>query len=478
MFERSNLIVSDTGDFSSLKLTEDIVKNLRDSKVESIVENLKRLGISKGFKFKELENLTLGKYKPNNEITLAERIDPQKGEDGRFNYLIEDRFKSVIKSEIDVDFYEVGIVRDLSKGDKIVEIVPPSKGTPGFDIFGNIIEGVLGDSVNPQKIMGKGTVLSSNEKFIVSSKNGVYKRNPIGVVSVIDKLEISGDQNSVIGNIDTDSSVVILGSIISGLNCVSRHSIKIDGFIENTLVESGDSIVCKGGVNKGVFEIKAGGTVRTKYIHNRKTVSCKDLYVEEDILNSKVEVLGSIFAKKISGGICKVNNRIEVDTLGDESFSITNFEIGLNQKILKRLSSCKLEQDQSFDKLKNLHKNIVVDSERLQKLKNRLFALSKIKIGNTDLSEIANSIKNLKLSINKMVVEQQNVQRKIDSLKKEYDLLSNKIESSESEIVVRGSVFPGVNIKIKFSDPFEVKEKMSKVKFIIDENNGVKAVKL
>lgn len=480
IFTEKDLAILRSGEACSITLSEDILSRLSGVTSVEIKENLRKFEVTHGYNELEIDQLLSGRYGVGDKVVLAERVKPKKGKTGYFNYLITDINKKVSKSEDGkADFYEVGLIRNIEKGEKIVEIVPPTEGQEGYDIFGVSVQGILGDSANPKKIMGKGVVLTPDNRYLIAKINGVYKRNPIGVVFVDDQLEIKGDQDFGVGNIETTSSIYIKGDIKPGFKCSSNSAIKVDGAIEDAYVKSGDSIISKKGLLAGNEPVVAKESIRTKYIVDRKNITCKDLVVEGMISNSEIECMGELKAKKLSGGVAKVKDRVEVDDLGNESFDPTIVEVGLNQKVLARLDRCKADEVQLKSRVEEINKMISDSTIEVKKLDRRLKSLMENNTSKDAIIKVAEELKLLQVSMNKNSVELQNNERRIDSLKKEYDLLSKKVEATNPEIIVNGTMYTGVSIRLKLSGRLEIKENHRRARIFFDRGSGeVKIEKL
>ncbi|MBN1971310.1 MAG: DUF342 domain-containing protein [Candidatus Delongbacteria bacterium] len=474
-----NLNISPKGDSCFILIDDQFNKLLSEITKENIIDFLNKKNIIKGLLEIEIEKLLEGKHKTSEKVLVAERTKPLKGKAGYFQYLISTTSSIKEKDDGSVDFYEVGLIKNVKAGDRLVEIISPTRGKPGFDIFGNEIEGLYGDEANPKKIMGKGIKLSEDNRYLIAAIDGIYKSNVIGVISIDDQLVINSNIDFSTGNIDTSSSVYIKGDIKSGFKCLSNSSIKVDGAIEDAEVFSGDSLICKNGVISGTSPIIVKNTFRTKYITDRPTIECKDLFVEGMISNSDINCLGELNAGKISGGSIRVKDLIIVNDLGNERYDLTSIEVGLNYKALQRMDSCKQEEadlKKRIDIMKQDLENIGIEFKKISRRYNGIMENS----GSKDMiNKLALEIKENRKKESLLQTDIVNSQRKIDGLLKEYELLSKKVENTNPEIIVKGSIYPGVNIRLKLSARLEINEKMSNVKLILDPNSSqIRTVKI
>jgi len=233
---------------------------------------LDAMGIKFGINQKVIEEILEDKYKLSDKVAIAENIPATKGDNGSLLYLISEKLEIKSNEKGQVDFYDVSLIKNVLKSEKLVEIIPPKPGKSGKSMFGLEIPGILGQPASYNKIMGRGTELDADNKFIVASVDGIYNKNVAGLIAVVAELNIKSDLDFSVGNINTSSAVTISGDIKAGFKCRSASSIVVDGVIEDALVESGENLICKTGILPGDNKISAKETIKTKYIRNRPDV--------------------------------------------------------------------------------------------------------------------------------------------------------------------------------------------------------------
>ncbi|MBN1971309.1 MAG: DUF342 domain-containing protein [Candidatus Delongbacteria bacterium] len=446
---------------------------------EEIIEDLKKKKVVTGLKISAIEEIVQGKHKLSSKVVVAEFIKPGIGKPGYVEYLIDDSERVVSKDKNDnIDFYETGLIKTVQEGVKIVKIIPPENGPEGMNIFGETIPGLPGEEFKVKKIVGVGTVIDNSGNFIIALKSGIYKKNPIGVVSVVDELVVGGNLDFNIGNIETTSAVIVKGDIQPGFSCKTSNSLKVEGTIEDAYIECGENLICKAGIISGTNHIIAKEEIRTKYIYER-TVECKNLFVQGMINNSNIRSTGEIEATKISGGNTFAMKKITVNELGNEQFAQTNVELGINVKVLNRMEQNAKEVADFKNELESKKDVLDVKDKEYKKSSRKLNELIESKSGNSAfITKLTNETKIALEEINTLKNDITIIERRISHLKKEYAILASKVEDDFPELIVTGTVYPNTSIRIKLSGRFEVKNVMKNVKFIIDENSVIKTVKL
>ena len=460
------LKINDKNDKCLLILDESIDEATK----EDIIEKLNAKNIKHGVKTAIIDEVLAGDHKLSESIVIAQNIPALRGRDGELKYLPIKEKKQDVEGNENIDFYNVGIIKNVLKDTKLVEILPPGEGKSGITMFGDTIPNVTGRPASYNKFSGPGTKVTPDTKYIVADKDGVYQKNPIGVITIADELEIKGSIDFSIGNIDTSSAVIIRGDIKAGFSCKSGSSITIDGVVEDASVIANDNIICKLGILPGVEPIKSKNSIRVRYIRDRETVECKDLTVEEMISGSNIKSLGSVESKKIVGGSLSVKSKITADEIGNEQFTPTQIEVGVNYKIISRMN----------ENRKELSENKKIISDKTNEL-NDLEIETKKHLNNSGnkavLDKLTTEQKSYKNKINILNSEITQLNNNIERLAREYKKLNNKIEGEDPEIVVNKTIYPNTSIKMKMGKVFEVKEEMTKVKLRIDENGNKKVLK-
>ena len=448
---------------------------------DDIIAALNEQGIKFGINGRLIDEVLEGKHKLLDKITVAENIQPSKGDNGSLRYLISEKIEIKADENGKVDFYDVSLIKNVLKGDKLVEISPPKPGKPGKTMYGEEIPGILGQPASYNKIMGRGTDLDSDKQFVVASVDGVYNKNVAGLIAVVSEFTVKGDLNFAVGNIDTTSAITITGDVKSGFKCRSASSIIVEGVIEDAKVESGENLICKLGILPGDNKISAKETIKTKYIRNRTDVECKNLLIEESISGCTIRALGKVEAKRIIGGQLSIKSKLTVDELGNDQYMPTFVEIGINYKVIARMNEIRQENN-------NLQKDI---EDRKEEINNNDLEYKKISRRINQIMESGQSAAN-KAALEKFALEakdktnliaEHNAQieensKLIEKNLREYEMLSKKAEDETPEMTVTGTVYPNVSVKIKLGKKYDVQSVMHKVKFVADANGEVRVIKL
>lgn len=279
----------------------------------------------------------------NKSIVIAEGKEAIDGEDAKIIHFFETTQKIEFKTDETgkVNYQEMSnSVKNIKSGDIISKKIPATRGTPGMDVYGNIVE--ARDGKDKFFFKGKNVKESEDGQELLSAIDGrvAYVNQMINVYPV---LEIEGDIDLSVGNIDFVGTVFIKGKISEGFSVKAHGDIVVDGVIEDAVVESDGNIFVKSGIvgkESGQGKIKAFGNISTKFIQNMKVEAAGKIEVKDQILNSNIESKDSVIAfggkGKIIGGKTSATKEIIANEVGNEYETITVLEVGITPEERRR----------------------------------------------------------------------------------------------------------------------------------------------
>ena len=420
-----------------------------------------------GLKNDILKKLTETTNFETDRIIIAEAIPPIKGDDGFIEYIIEDK-RTIEYNENEVaDFYNIDTIINVTENEILAKIFPPKDGKNGENIYGSVINAKKGEEFNHKQILGDGVNFIESENIIKASINGIYEKNAVGLISVVDEYRISEDVDFEVGNIETTSALEIGGDIKAGFRVKSDSNINVNGVIEDAEIICGNNLVCKLGIISGSWLVTAKNTIRAKYINERECEST-NIFVKSGITNSKLKVTDSIEADKIIGGILNAKNRIEVKELGSSQFIETQIIMGQNYKVSEKI-------DENRKKISTLAKELKLSEIKLYRDKKDYNIIS------TKISSFGNSGSSNKSLLNSLAIQSKELQKKIElrrnKIKNSFEIKMKSLENlnsklkdklneiSSPELIVKKTVYPNVKIRMKNSLIYEVKNEISGVRF-------------
>ena len=273
-------------------------------------------------------------------VMIAVGIEATPGVDG----IVEELMPRTNKVHFDerpdgsIDFKNLHIVNNISKGTVICEITNPIQGTVGTSIYGRPIRPAPAKS--PPIPRGEGVELVDLDDMhsqLVSSIDGnlIYKNSRFCVEST---FRIDGDVNNSVGNIVFTGNVIVSGDVCEGYSIKTDNNVTVYGIVEGASIYSGNEIHLEKGINgmgKGILESK--GDITAKFIENC-TVRCGGNIKAESIVNSTVESDGDITLVgrgTLVGGTVTAFGSISAKTVGARSNALLTLTLGATPHMIR-----------------------------------------------------------------------------------------------------------------------------------------------
>jgi len=270
-------------------------------------------------------------------VNMDEHLGPQVLEDGR------------------VDYFNLGIVRTVLKGQLLARKTPPTEGVHGISVSGAVLQAKNGRDVRlPQ---GKNTTASEDGLQLFAETDGHVSYNAReNKISVFDVFEVKGDVDYSVGNIDFLGNVKVNGSVLPGFKIIAAGDIEVVGYVDGAVLEAGGDILVRGGVQmRSSGLIKAGGTVRSRFLQGATVEAGVDVCIRDSIMHSHVSAGRHILMESqkgvIVGGTVRCGETVRTRTMGSPMATPTEVEVGVHPHL-------RLEIAELHAKLKDLYLNI------------------------------------------------------------------------------------------------------------------------
>ncbi|MFH1538173.1 MAG: FapA family protein, partial [bacterium] len=300
---------------------------------DDIMRHLKREGVVYGIR-EEIIAKMVEREIYNEPTVIAQGGKPENGTDAKLDFFFdseEKQGKPVIDDEGQVDFRQLDLIQSVRKGDPLVKKTPAAPGKEGRTIFDEVTLPRAGrDLPYPG---GANTVPSTGDPNLVMATLDGQPRFRGNKVHVVPILEVPGDVDYSIGNIDFLGAVHIRGSVLSGFTVKAMGDIQIGGCVEIARIEAGGNISIRQGVlgqEKAILTTR--GNLTAKFIDKATVYAEGDIYVDESIIYSKVSSAGEIHltGKKgyIIGGVVRASKVVRANQLGASLHAPTLIEVG------------------------------------------------------------------------------------------------------------------------------------------------------
>lgn len=368
----------------------------------------------------------------NTPILVAQGIPPENGQNGSLRYLfdMEKERKPIIQEDGSVNYKDLNLIDNVTKDQKLVEVIPPTQGKNGMTVTGAEVKALDG---RPAAIpRGRGVYLNPEGTALFAEIDGQLKIVD-GKINVFAVYEVPADVDNSTGNIRFIGNVVVRGNVLSGFEIEAGGDIEVNGVVEGARLRAAGNIILKRGmVGGGKGELLAGGDIIAKFVENCKIEVGGDLKAEA-VMHCDVKCGNSIIlgGRKglLVGGIARVGKYVEVKFLGNQMFTQTVVEVGFDPHLRERLKVLKAE--------------IVKMEEGLAKANQAIAVLNKIKATTGELSPEKREL------LAKSTRTRFYHENKLMEYKKEMAEIEEKLQQGSSgKIKVYGSVYPGVRVAI------------------------------
>lgn len=390
-------------------------------------------------------------------VLAAQGEIPQNGEDARIELLIDpDRVPEIDQNVQKVDYRTRSTVVNVRRGQTIAVRHPPTEGKNGTSVVGTPIRAAAGKDISFSA--GGGLEVSEDGLSLVASIDGCLQWED-GKLSVLPELEVQGDVDFSVGNVDFAGNVKICGTVREDFHIVAGGNIEVREVVEGAQIESSGDVVVMGGIRgMGKARIVAGGDVVAGFADQAQIRSRGDVTIRGALFHSDVMAQNSVTVmggqkSQIAGGRVQAGREITCRILGSEMGTKTEIIVGV-------------PPDQT-ERRRELQTLIAQNNANLQKLEANLGFLKKQETaGNLDEGKRA-----LMLSATKAKFQ---LQATLMSLKDELAEIEADLELRKSQGIVRirEMCYPGVSIIIRGS-AYVVREPVRFVAFV-NENGEVR----
>ena len=296
-------------------------------------------------------------------LEIAKGIDPVDGKDGTVKELIEREKKIEIKEDENgrVNYRDLNIIKSVVKGETICEITLPTKGTDGHMITNQIAQSK--DGKYPNVPQGQNTGLNEERTKLIAQTDGEveYKNGKFRVQKI---LNIEGDIDNSVGNIDFHGDLVVDGDIREGFTIKVDGNLYVNGTVEpSTLFVSGNITIGQSVLGAKKTFIRCGGIFSANHIENCTIIS-KGNVICGNIIWAEISTDDSVILKPgkgaIVGGKIIAGKTVKAETIGSRMNSgiVTKINIGTVPSIIETKEKLTKALVEVKNNIKKMQKNI------------------------------------------------------------------------------------------------------------------------
>jgi hypothetical protein len=313
-----------------------------------------------------------------------------------------------------VDFRALSAFVTVKSGTVLARATPGRPGAMGTTVRGVAVPYGLLPDVSPQP--GRNTRREGPE--VVAACDGIFKTDA-GSFWVDEVLEIPGDVDYAVGNIDFPGDVVIHGVIRDGFRVRAGRSLYCSKSIDASEVTTGgDLVTAQGIIGRRQAIIKSGGGITARFIENCMVEATGTIRVQTGVLNSSLHTHGSLDMGDrgvIVGSIVVARDGVMASQIGSSRSPRAEIRCGTDYLVERKLAA--------------LRDHTIALSGRLRQVEERKRRESASAAG---LGVLADRIRATIRGMNEAA----------------RDLLPGLDRNEEACVSVRGSVHPGTLIEI------------------------------
>ncbi len=296
----------------------------------------------------ELPRLAQAKRPFHGQI-VARGLPADHGRDGQVEFLVRRPSREfLVKPDGAMDFKTRDLFRSVGPGETILELHPPTAGTPGVTVLDEPIPPRPGRPV--RLLPGLNVVTEDGPGGVTVARSACagqihVEEKPFQVrVRVTPVLTVNGDVSFQTGNINFKGSAIIHGSVLTDFSVTVTGNLTVYGVIEpGAKVTAGGDLV----VEKGILghphlgaqnpEVKAFGNIRALYVENARVTAEGDIFLRA-AMNAWLSANGSIrIEKALVGGHTIALHSIVAGEIGNPSGAVTEVSAGVSHSVRTRL---------------------------------------------------------------------------------------------------------------------------------------------
>lgn len=387
------------------------------------------------------------------QIVIARGKAAIDGQNSQFKPLVQiSQRRPSERTDGSLDYRDLGAIPSVNPGDILMRRLPPTKGADGYDVTGALMKAKDGRQI--QFKHQKGSAVSEEDpNLLLATITGQPVMQPAGA-SVDPVLKVK-DVNLRSGHIDYDGSLIVQGSVSSGMRIKVSGDAQIFGMVECADLSIGGNLDVKMGISgpsddarqEGlVMRVQCGGNLSAGHVEKALLDVKGDITIKSQLTHSDTKcdhqlIVGSAGQPRsgIVGGRVQASKLIRAQTLGAEAGIATEAVI-----------QCPAEKMRT---LEDSNENIACKQADLGRLLKVMVDLSKTRAADIDerLKKINQTCDNLK--------------KELSTITSERDLLQIEVDAMlESCIEVPGTVYPRVVVTIGDLTQ-EVMDKAEQVQF-------------
>ncbi len=391
---------------------------------------LKEAGVTYGVR-RELLGMVVRQGSGDEPVVVAEGRRPVPGVDGqvKYGFNVETELRPAEREDGTVDYYELGAVQSVTQGQVLAIRVPPVAGTPGVNVYGEVVSAPEGGDV--RLLPGRNVALEEDGNRLISLGEGQPVLEKDGRVSVYPLYRVNGNVDFSVGNVNFIGSVEVAGDVGPGFSVRAQGDIIVRGSSSGELLEAGQDVLVNGGIQgQGRGRVRAGRDVRARFVENA-SVDCQRQLVSGSVLHSQVNCAGRVEAASgkglIVGGSVRAFEAVVARTIGSPLATPTEIRVGSDP-------AARAELERLGAELNEVRRNVT-------SVKSQLFTVQSLVRGGDRSQELQARRVRLVRSLRLLSERQAELEDRLEALE-------SATHSNSQALLVAEVVHPGVTLTV------------------------------
>ncbi|MDR0587137.1 MAG: FapA family protein [Treponema sp.] len=394
---------------------------------EFVMESLAALGVTKGIDNEAIETACkLASLKGSVSAVLARGTPPVASGGQVVTWLVPAFAEGQVHA---------GRACSVTQGQALAELSVAAAEVKGFDVTGKVLEpGPAGPELAWDET-AIAAVDAENGERLVAKKSGELRFEPGGAGA--ERLTIRS-QRGIRGDVGKET-----GNVHPGYSVIGGKDVLVGGSAGAALISAGGKAVIAGGINgRGV--VRARNSIEAAFAERATLLAVEDIRLRGRCEDCTVKTNGRLVITgedgKLSGGVCKSRGGLSAPELGAEGSKRTEISFGQDYLIKDQIEAGERESEKI---------NAALDAMELR-------------IKNTREAAALQAAREEKVRLLKL---REQLRLKVFTLRERFE------EHHDSEIAIKGAVYPGVVME-SHDRYYEISEKRSGVVFFFDRDSG------
>ncbi len=346
--------------------------------------------------------------------------------------------KSVaVRADGRADFHAQDKITRVTKGAHLATLLPPSgSSADGWDVAGNTVSA----SAEAEQSLAAGASVKAIEELdgsvrFLAERDGELSIGA-GIVEVRDVHEIAGDVGLTTGNVKFSGTVRVSGSVLSGFSVVADGDVDVAEVVQAAFVSAGGSVEIGRGIKgEGKAIVRAKRSISSSFAEQATLLAVGDVSIRGACLRCRLVCNGrlQLTSEKgsVMGGTVRARQGIVAQNLGSPGGARTEVSFGQDYLLLEKIE----REQREIEKLKTRVAQLDVAMKSLVRSAPRGGAERDGAAGGAAALDAARAEKLAAMK----AIEQRGLL--LIGMRDRFD------EHVPSELVVRGTLYPGVVVE-------------------------------